>query len=407
MIHIQNALTIDGTTTSLSIPSEQTICLNASGLLLLPGLIDPHVHFRTPGLEHKEDWCSGARASIKGGYTTVFDMPNTDPPTVTAQALLEKKARIEQQLAAVNIPLRYYLFLGADKQQLATVSLLKDQVIGIKVFMGCSTGGLLIDDDESLHALFKIAAEQDLLVAVHAEDEARIRIHKRLFADKQTYSIHSQIRDEQVAVNAVRKAITLAGLYGTRLYLLHVSTCAELELIADAKDQGLPVFAETTPHHLFLNQADYTNLQGKAVMNPPLRTSRDQQALWHAIRNGIIDTLGSDHAPHTLAEKAQPYEICPAGVPGIETSLPLLLDAQHKGLVSLKQILRLTTERAREIFKLPETNDYVLVNPNQIKTVIEAELQTKCAWSPFAGRVLQGWPVYVIVQGRLYDLEKL
>ncbi|MEN9450394.1 MAG: dihydroorotase [Pseudomonadota bacterium] len=408
MIQINNVLNIENQRQNIIIDSEQEITISANHLLVLPGLIDPHVHFRTPGLEYKEDWKTAAKASIKGGYTTVFDMPNTLPPTVTQIALQEKKALIDRQLKEARIPLRYHLFFGADKHHLNEIKKVKDQVIGIKVFMGCSTGGLVIDDDESLHAIFKIAAEENMLVAVHAEDEQRLKENQKKFTGPQNYSIHSKIRDETAAVLAVKKAIQLVREYGTRLYILHTSTHQEIDLIALAKEAGLPVFAETTPHHLFLNLTDYACLKGKAVMNPPLRSTEHQTALFSAIKSGIIDTIGSDHAPHTLEEKARPYGMCPSGVPGIETTLPLLLEAYHQDLLTLNNIVDLTSRRAKKIFDLPDyTQDCVLVDLSLAKRVEDQRLSTKCQWSPFAGRLLRGWPVTTILKGRIYDLEKV
>lgn len=405
MIHIFGAKSVSGLNQDLLIPSIQDIELNAQGLIVFPGLIDPHVHFRTPGLEHKEDWRTAACAAIYGGYTTVFDMPNTLPPTVTADLLIEKKALIDAQLAEVGIPLRYQLFFGADKKHLAEIPKVKDVVIGIKVFMGCSTGNLVIDDDESLHAVFEIAAKQHMLVAVHAEDEKRMHERQHLYLDRKQYQDHSMIRDVEVARIAVAQAIALARRYNTRLYILHVSTAVEIALIKQAKKEGLAVYAETTPHHLFLNTGAYLNLQGRAVVNPPLRSADNNIAMWDAINTGIIDTIGSDHAPHTQTEKAKPYGECPSGMPGIETTLPLLLTAYHQGLISLERIVQLTATRAAEIFQLPKTDDVVLVDLNKIAVVTADKLKTKCAWSAFAGRELQGWPSYTIVNGKCFSLE--
>ena len=203
MISINNIQTVENKRQNIEIASNQQITIEASHLLLLPGLIDPHVHFRTPGLEYKEDWKTAAKASIKGGYTTVFDMPNTLPPTVTQIALKEKKALIEAQLKEAKIPLRYHLFFGADKHHLNEISKVKGQVIGIKVFMGCSTGGLVIDDDESLQAIFKIAAKENMLVAVHAEDEYRLKENAKKNNGLLNYAIHSKIRDETSTAIAV------------------------------------------------------------------------------------------------------------------------------------------------------------------------------------------------------------
>ena len=405
MIHIQQIQKIDGTRVNLMIKSQQQITIANPALTLLPGLIDPHVHFRTPGLEQKEDWRTAAKAAIAGGYTTVFDMPNTLPPTITAEFLKEKKALIDSQLKEVGIPLRYQLFFGADKNHLNEIPLVKNEIVGIKVFMGCSTGNLVIDDDASLQAVFEIAAANDLLVAVHAEDEHLMRERKAAYPGAQPYTVHSDIRNVEVARHAVEKAINLTRKYGTRLYILHVSSAEEIALIKQAKQDGLPVFAETTPHHLFLNDSAYQQLAGRAVVNPPLRALQHQASLFTAIQEGIIDTIGSDHAPHTPAEKAKPYGECPSGMPGIETTLALLLNAYNENLLTLEQIVSLTSTRARAIFNLPDTSDFVLVDLNKIATVSEKHLKTKCGWSAFAGETLKGWPMYTILDGHCYDLQ--
>jgi dihydroorotase len=405
MIHISDGRSITNERIDITIPSQQDLTLSGEGLTVFPGLIDPHVHFRTPGMEYKEDWRTAAKAALYGGYTTVFDMPNTIPPTVSSELLNEKKALIDAQLKEIGIPLRYQLYFGADKNHLSEIHRVKHDVIGIKVFMGCSTGNLVIDDDESLHAVFAIAASQNLIVAVHAEDEARIKEQKIKFKDAKNYADHSQIRDVEVATLAVEKAIAIARIYGTRLYILHVSTSDEIDLIKQAKKANLPVYAETTPHHLFLDDRCYPHLQGRAVVNPPLRASFHHDALFAAIREGTIDTIGSDHAPHLVTEKSHPYGDCPSGMPGIETTLPLLLTAHHDGLLSLENILALTHTRAREIFNLPKNDDTILVDLTQAKQVIPSNLKTKCAWSAFEGRELFGWPKYVIMNGHFFDLS--
>lgn len=405
MIRIEQAQSIDGNIINLTIPSDQDITIQAKGLTVLPGLIDPHVHFRTPGLDYKEDWRTAAQAAIAGGYTTVFDMPNTLPPTITQELLAAKKDLINQQLLDIGIPLRYELFFGADKAHLDQIPLVKNAVIGIKVFMGCSTGNLVIDDDESLHAVFSLAAKNNMLVAVHAEDEHLMHERKAIFKDHLQYKIHSRIRDVEVACCAVEKAIRLSKLYQTKLYILHASTREELALIKQAKQNNIPVFAETTPHHLFLNEHAYETLSGKAIVNPPLRAEEHQAALFEAIHEGTIDTIGSDHAPHTEAEKARPYGECPSGMPGIETTLALLLNAHHSKLLSLNEIVSLTSTRAQEIFQLPKYNDFVLVDLNKEAIVAKENLKTKCGWSPFAGTLLRGWPVYTILDGICFETK--
>jgi len=401
---IKNVKTIDNEKIDLEINNAEGLVIDAGHLIALPALIDPHVHFRTPGLEHKEDWRTAAKASIYGGYTTVFDMPNTVPATITTELLQQKKAVIDAQLKEIGIPLRYQLFFGADKNHLTEIYKVKDAVVGIKVFMGCSTGNLVIDDDNSLHAVFAIAASLNMLVAVHAEDEHMLKERKANYKAPLNYNSHSELRPVEAAVCAVEKAIALTRIYGTKLYILHVSSADEINLIRKAKQEGLPVFAETTPHHLFLHTGDYEKWGGKVVMNPPLRDKSHQAALFQAIHDGTLDTLGTDHAPHTTTEKNQPYGTCPCGVPGIETALPLLLNAYHEKLLSLEEIVALTSKNARKIFDLPSNNDMVLVDLNKQKTVSDQQLKTKCGWSPFTGRTLKGWPVYTILKGHLYDL---
>lgn len=403
MIIFKQVQTLSGETIDLEIPSDQHQEIAAAGLTALPAVIDPHVHFRTPGMEYKEDWTTAARAAINGGCTAVFDMPNTLPPTVTEDLLVEKKAIIDAQLAETGIPLRYQLFFGADKGHLDQIPLVKNQVVGIKVFMGCSTGNLVIDDDESLHAVFSLAAKLDMLVAVHAEDEHLMNERKHQYFDASSYACHSTIRNIEVAVRAVEKAIALTRQYGTRLYILHVSSAEEIALIKTAKQDGLPVYAETTPHHLFFDTSAYDRLQGHCVVNPPLRDVAHHAAIIAGIHDKVIDTIGSDHAPHTKEEKAKPYGQCPSGMPGIEFMLPVLLNAHHQGLLSLPEIVGLTSANARQIFRMDAYQDWVLVDLN--KTAIVDKTASKCGWSPYMGLSLTGWPIYTIMKNRVFTLR--
>ena len=405
MITIRNALNADGKKIDLVLESPSNTTIDAAGLTLIPALIDPHVHFRTPGLEHKENWERASLAAINGGITTVFDMPNTIPPTITWERLREKKHLIDQQLASSKIPLRYGLYLGADKSHFDEISRCKHECVALKVFMGSSTGDLVMDDESSLHAAFSLCAKHDLLLAVHAEDEALIQERKKQFPHPDHPRFHSQIRNDEVAYRATHKAIELARLYKTRLYLLHIGTKRELELIQRAKEEGLSVFAETTPHHLFLTQEAYETLGTKVQMNPPLRTEQDRLALWDAIRNGVIDTIGSDHAPHTLEEKSLPYGKAPSGIPGVETTLPLLLNASAQGHITLEQIIRLMRTRVQEIFQIPSNDDWVLIDLKKTQKIDDKRLKTKCGWSPYAGLSLTGWPVKTILKGQIYDLS--
>lgn len=403
MIIFKNVRDIQGQILEKKIESAEHRTIDGEGLILLPGLIDPHVHFRTPGLEYKENWTHAAKAAIRGGITTVFDMPNTLPSCITEERLMEKKEIIDRQLKEAGIPLRYQLYLGADKSHFEEIVKCKDKVIGIKVFMGSSTGGLVMDDDSSLHAVFSLAKAHDLLLAVHAEDEDLIRKRKALFKNAVDPKIHSEIRNDEVAYRATKKAIDLTRIYGTRLYVLHIGSKRELELIKQAKSEGLPVFAETAPHYLFLDLSAYQKLGVKAQVNPPLRTLEDQEALWKAIDEGIIDTIGSDHAPHTIEEKSQPYGGAPSGMPGVETTLPLLLNASNAGRISLQKIISLMKTNVEDIFRLTPNDDFILVDMKKTQCVEENALETKCGWSPYAGLKLTGWPVYTILKGHIYE----
>jgi dihydroorotase len=404
MILLKGVEQIDGSSVDMQLPSSSEQVIAAQGLTLLPALIDPHVHFRSPGLEHKENWMSGARAAIHGGITTVFDMPNTLPPTITLQRLQEKKAHIDEQLKKASIPLHYALYLGADKNHFDEIHQCKHLIAGIKLFMGSSTGDLVMDDASSLHAIFSLAASHDLLLSVHAEDEALIHERTKLF-EKTHPRIHSQIRNEEVALRATETAIALARLYKTRLYLLHIGTKREVEAIKKAKEEGVSVYAETTPNHLFLTTEAYETLGTRVQMNPPLLSQEHVDALWKAIGEGVIDTIGSDHAPHTLSEKAKPYGEAPSGIPGVETTLPLLLNACNEGKLSLTDVVRLMRDNIAKIFRFQPPQDYILVDMRKTKTISEAQLHTKCGWSPYAGWILRGWPVWTILNGHAYAIE--
>lgn len=405
MIEIRNVKTINGKRIDHFIESPEKIVIDAKNLLLFPAVIDPHVHFRVPGHEHKEDWKTGALSAIYGGVSTVFDMPNNNPPCSTMERLREKKMLIEAQLKAAGIPLRYYLYFGVEKNHLHEIEKVKDEVIGLKVFMGSSTGSLLIDDDETLDAVFKIAAKCDLIVAVHAEDEKLLQQRKQELGSSQDPAVHSKIRYPDAAAAAIKKAISLTKKHKTKLYILHVSSEKELALIRKAKQDGLPIYAEATPHHLFLTDAIYPVLGNKAVVNPPLRTEEDRLALWRALDEGTIDTIGSDHAPHTLEEKKLPYGKAPSGVPGVETLLPLLFTAFHQNRLTLEKIAELTSSRIAEIFGLPPNDDVILVDLDMQKTVMDENMHTKVQWSPFSGKTLKGWPVYTIFKKKVFKLE--
>ncbi len=402
MIRIFNVQTIGGSRISVSAPSDRPEEIDGSHLTALPALIDPHVHFRTPGAEHKEDWGSGAAAALAGGVTTVLDMPNNTPSCTSLAALEQKSSLVEAQLKRANLPLRRGYYLGATKSNFSEIASCASRIAGIKIFMGSSTGDLLVEDPIALRDLFHLAASLDLIIAVHAEDDELIRRNKELYGAATSPSSHSLIRSSKAAAIAVEKAIRLAETAKARLYIAHVSTKEELSLIAHAKRCGLKVFAEAAPHHLFLNISDYQSLGSKALVNPPLRDRDDVEALWDAVRDGTIDAIGTDHAPHSLAEKLAPYPKAPSGMPSIEFYLALLLDAASQGKISLQKIVELTSERPREIFRLPKHGDLVLTDLEKTRTIEREMIFSKAGWSPYLGLTLKGWPVYTLCEGRLF-----
>jgi dihydroorotase len=382
-------------------PPELTI--EGKKLNVLPALIDPHVHFRVPGGEHKEDWKTAALAAVRAGVTTVCEMPNNIPPCTTYERLLAKKEAIDRQLLEADIPLRYHLYFGADQEHFDQIQRVAQECKALKIFMGCSTGGLVVDSDEALDKAFRLAKEGKMIVAVHAEDEHLLKAAKKRYGPVTDPSFHSKIRPKEAAIAATQKALELCAKYDTTLYILHMSTWEELELVREAKRSGLPVFAEVTTHHLFLTEKDYTPFGTLVQMNPPLRTKEDQEALWEGIKDRTIDTIGTDHAPHTLAEKNLPFGQAPSGIPGIETLLPLLLDSVHLGKLTLQRMLELTRFTSEKLFSLPPHEDSVLVDLNLEKEVREEELSSKSKWTPYRGRTLRGWPLYTVLKGRVYS----
>jgi len=383
----------------LDLPEE----ISSNNLLALPALIDPHVHFRTPGATHKEDWQTGTAAAIAGGVTTVFDMPNNTPSITNLELLNEKTKIIDEQINSGGIDINRYFYLGATENNLDELERCKEKIIAVKVFMGSSTGDLLVDKIESQKKIFSKCAELGIVVAVHAEDENKINSNKNNFSTPTIFE-HNQIRNTDVATTAVKNAIELARQTKAKVYILHVSTAAEVELIRATKKEGLTVYAETTPHHLFLDETAYKTLGTLAQMNPPLRTKNDQIALFSALNDGTIDAIGTDHAPHTLSEKSTPYPASPSGVPGIETYLPLLLQAYHDGKISLEKIADATHYNLEKIFDLKPNNDLVVVDINEEKAIDNKNLKTKCGWSPFAGMVLKGWPKFTILNNKIFKI---
>lgn len=379
--------------------------IDARGLTLLPGVIDPQVHFREPGLEHKEDLFTASCACAKGGVTSFLEMPNTRPLTISQSALDDKLQR-----AASKCLVNYGFFIGATGDNLPDL-LSASPTPGIKVFMGSMHGQLLVSQEEILEAIF---AQGNRLIAVHAEDQARINQRKQEFAGIEDPAIHSQIQDNQAALLATQLALKLSKKYQRRLHILHMSTAEEAELLRHDKPSW--VTAEVTPQHLLLNTSAYTTIGTLAQMNPPLRSPHDNEVLWQALRDGIIDFIATDHAPHTLAEKAQTYPNTPSGMPGVETSLPLMLTAAMAGKCTVAQVVQWMSKAVAVAYGIPNKGeispgydaDLVLVDLKNYREVKREEVLSKCGWSSFEGWNLTGWPVTTIVGGEIvYDHGRL
>jgi len=379
-------------------PNSITREIDADGLILLPGVIDPQVHFREPGLEHKEDLFTASCACAKGGVTSFLEMPNTRPLTTT-QATLDDKLHRAAQKCVVN----YGFFIGATAEMLPDL-LAANPVCGIKIFMGSMHGDLLIDQDAVLEKIF---ATGDRLIAVHAENQARITQRRAEFAGITDPAIHSQIQDDQAALEATEFALQLSKKYHRRLHILHLSTGVEADLLR--RDKPAWVTCEVTPQHLLLNTTAYSTIGTLAQMNPPLRSPADNQILWQALCDGVIDFIATDHAPHTLAEKAKGYPQSPSGMPGVETSLALMLTQAAQGRCTVAQVATWMSTAVAHAYRIPQKGaiapgydaDLVLVDLETYRPVRRADLLTKCGWSPFEGWNLTGWAVMTIVGGQV------
>jgi dihydroorotase len=386
-------------------PNEHTTIIDAKGLTLLPGVIDPQVHFREPGLEHKEDLFTASCACAAGGVTSFLEMPNTIPLT-TDQATLNDKLQRAASKSLVN----YGFFIGATGKNTEDLNSV-NPTCGIKIFMGSNHGALLISEESRLEPIF---ANGSRLIAVHAEDQARIIARKKEFSGITSPSLHSEIQDEITALNATKLALKLANKYQRRLHILHLSTGIEAEYLRENKPDW--VTTEVTPQHLLLNTETYEKIGTLAQMNPPLRSPENNQILWQALLDGVIDFIATDHAPHTLEEKAQTYPKSPSGMPGVETSLPLMLTEAKKGKCTVFQVANWMSTAVAKAYNIPNKGlikegydaDLVLVDLENYQPVLREKLQTKCGWSPFEGWNLTGWPVVTIVGGEIvFDHGKL
>lgn len=373
-----------------------------AGLCVMPGVIDTQVHFRDPGLTHKEDLESGSRAAIMGGVTTFFDMPNTVPNTTTEELLAEKRVLARNRAWA-----DFGFFVGASPENVGKLKTLEKLpgCPGIKIFMGSSTGSLLVEDDSLLDSVLRDGVRP---CPVHAEDEARLRARKEEFGPNVTVLQHPDIRDAEAARLATARIIELCRKTRRPIHVLHISTADELPLLKAAKAEGLPITCEVTPQHLALSAPTaYEQHRTHAQMNPPIRDESHRQAIWQALGEGLFDVFGSDHAPHTLEEKAKPYPNSPSGIPGVQTLLPWLLTWAAEGKLSYQQLIQMACRRPAELYGIERKGqiavgfdaDLVFVNPNEPWTVEPRWLQCKCGWSPFIGAEMRGKIHHVLLRG--------
>jgi len=372
--------------------------VDCRGLHILPGVIDSQVHFREPGFVHKEDLETGSRAAVLGGVTAVFEMPNTEPTTTSADALADKLRRAKGRMHC-----DFAFWVGGAHDNVNEIPELErlPGAAGIKVFMGSSTGRLLVADDAGVLAILKKTRRRP---AFHSEDEARLNERKALRVAGDPSS-HPVWRDEIAALRSTERLIRLAREARAQVHVLHISTREEMEALASAKDVAS---SEATPHHLTLSAEDYARLSTKLQMNPPVRGREHRDAIWRGLEQGVVDVLGSDHAPHTLEEKAKPYPESPSGMPGVQTLVPIMLDHVNAGRLSLQRLVDLTSAGPQRLFGVVGKGriaagydaDFTIVDLKRSETIRDSWIASRCGWTPYDGKKVTGWPVGTFVRGR-------
>ena len=371
--------------------------IDCRALHILPGVVDSQVHFREPGLEHKEDLETGSRAAVLGGVTTVFEMPNTNPLTTSAETLADKVRR-----GTGRMHCDFAFWVGGTRDNARDVAELErlPGAAGIKVFMGSSTGDLLVEDDDGVSAILKNTRRR---AAFHSEDEFRLRerLNERIEDDP---SSHPVWRDAVAALQCTERLVRIARETRARIHVLHISTAEEIEFLSAHKDVAS---CEATPHHLTLSAEDYATLGTLIQINPPVRSARHRDGIWQGIGQGIVDVLGSDHAPHTLAEKAKAYPASPSGMTGVQTLVPIMLDHVNAGRLTLERLVDLTSHGPNRLFGMARKGriavgydaDLTVVDLQRTQTITNAQAGSKAGWTPYDGREVTGWPVGTIVRG--------
>lgn len=373
--------------------------IDCAGLHVLPGVIDTQVHFREPGAEHKEDLAAGAKGAVLGGVTAVFEMPNTKPLTTTAAAIQDKLDR-----AAGRMWCDHAFYVGAthdNAEALATLELLPG-VCGVKIFMGASTGDLLVPDDEGVRAVLSHGRRR---VAIHSEDEELLRANKDL-AREGDWTSHPEVRSAEAAMRCTERLVAIARAVGRKIHVLHISTAQEVPFLAQHKDIAT---CEVTPQHLTLEGPEiYQRIKGRAQMNPPVRNAHHRAGLWQGVAAGVFDVIGSDHAPHTLEEKAMPYPGSPSGMPGVQTLVPILLNHVAAGRLSLERFVDLTSHGAQRVFGLAGKGrlavgydaDITVVDLKKKRVIEDNWMANKSGWTAYHGMEATGWPIGTIIRGQ-------
>ncbi|VUF15976.1 dihydroorotase [Methylobacterium dankookense] len=371
---------------------------DCTGLHLLPGVIDSQVHFREPGLDHKEDLESGSRAAVMGGVTAVFEMPNTNPLTTSAETLADKVSRAHHRMHC-----DFAFWVGGTHENADKVAELErlPGAAGIKVFVGSSTGALLVEDDAGVRAILRNIRRR---AAFHAEDEPMLRERKTLRVPNDPAS-HPVWRSPEAALKATERLVALAHETGARIHILHISTKEEMVFLAEHKDVAS---CEVTPHHLTLDGTEaYPRLGTLVQMNPPVRDAEHRAGIWRGLSQGVADVLGSDHAPHTLEEKAKPYPDSPSGMTGVQTLVPTMLDHVAAGRLSLARLVDLTSAGPKRLFGIARKGrlavgydaDVTVVDLKRRETIRNGWIASKCGWTPYDGVTVTGWPVGTVVRG--------
>jgi len=373
--------------------------IDCKGLHILPGVIDTQVHFREPGLTHKEDLETGSRSAVMGGVTAVFEMPNTDPLTITAETFADKIRRGRKRMHC-----DFAFFIGGTRENFRELPVLERApgCAGVKVFMGSSTGSLLLEDEQGLRDVLSVIRRR---ASFHAEDEKRLNERKGLRLENDPRS-HPVWRDETAAMIATQRLVKTAREFGKRVHVLHISTRQEIDFLRDHKDVAS---CEVTPHHLSMAAPEcYERLGTRAQMNPPVRDAEHRAGLWHGIEQGIVDILGSDHAPHTLEEKAKPYPASPSGMTGVQTLVPLMLDHVNAGRLSLQRFVDLSSHGPARLFNIAAKGriavgydaDLTIVDLKREEMITDKWIASRAGWTPYDGMKVKGWPVGTFVRGK-------